>query len=186
MFLDCSEFDFVPGLQAKWEDIRREALELPPDIFEPWIQRSMYGTGWHLAELSFYGRTVPAVRERCPVTVATLEQIPNLAMAVFSRMAPGTHIQPHEGWGSRVFRFHLGLVVPPDCRIRVGADTRAWEEGVCLGFDDTIVHEAWNSSSEIRTVLMFDVLRPGLTGEPYDRQTVPDELRHRIESLSHD
>ncbi len=184
MFLDCSDFDFIPPLEQNWQSIRREALSIPDDLFEPWIQRDMYGTGWHLAELNFYGKPVPAMLERCPTTADSLERIPGLVMATFSRMAPGTHIEPHVGWGDRVYRFHLGLVVPPDCAIKVGNETRPWQEGACLGFDDTEWHEAWNESSETRTVLMIDVMRPGLTGEPYDRRMLPDELVERLESMS--
>ena len=186
MFVDCSDFDFVRTIEENWHSIRREAVSIPNDLFEPWVQRSMYGSGWHLAELNFFGRPIPEMLERCPVTAESLEHIPGLAMAAFSRMAPGTHIESHVGWGDRVYRFHLGLVVPPDCALRVGDETRPWQEGVCLGFDDTVSHEAWNSSSEIRTVLMFDVLRPGLSGEPYDRRMLPKELLERLESRSLD
>ncbi|MEU8157136.1 aspartyl/asparaginyl beta-hydroxylase domain-containing protein [Micromonospora sp. NPDC048986] len=27
-------------------------------------------------------------------------------------MAPGTHLKPHQGWVTTVYRAHLGLVVP--------------------------------------------------------------------------
>ena len=48
--------------------------------------------------------------------------------AGFSRLAPGTHIKPHVGYTSEVLRCHLGLIVPPDCALRVGSETRRWEE----------------------------------------------------------
>jgi aspartyl/asparaginyl beta-hydroxylase (cupin superfamily) len=58
---------------------------------------------------------------------------------------------------------HLPLIVPPDCRFRVGNEVREWEEGKLLIFDDTIEHEAWNESDEDRIVLIFDIWRPELT-----------------------
>ena len=57
---------------------------------------------------------------------------------------------------------HLPLVVPPGCGFRVGNETREWEPGKLLIFDDTIEHEAWNDSSEDRIILIFDVWRPEL------------------------
>jgi aspartate beta-hydroxylase len=36
---------------------------------------------------------------------------------------------------------HLGLRVPRGCSLRVAEETRAWEEGKCLVFDDSFEHE---------------------------------------------
>ena len=55
------------------------------------------------------------------------------------------------------------LIVPPGCRFRVGGETRTWQEGVALAFDDTIDHEAWNDSDQLRVVLIFDVWNPHLS-----------------------
>jgi len=64
----------------------------------------------------------------------------------------------------------LPLIVPPNCRFRVGATTRQWRVGEAFVFDDTIEHEAWNGSDELRVVLIFDVWPPALG--PGDRRTV--------------
>jgi aspartyl/asparaginyl beta-hydroxylase (cupin superfamily) len=55
---------------------------------------------------------------------------------------------------------HLPLIVPPGCAIRVGSEVRAWEEGKLLIFDDSIEHEAWNRSEELRVILLFEIWRP--------------------------
>jgi aspartyl/asparaginyl beta-hydroxylase (cupin superfamily) len=60
---------------------------------------------------------------------------------------------------------HLPLIVPPGCSLRVGNETRAWREGEVMLFDDTIEHEAWNTSSDPRLVMIFDVWRPELSAE---------------------
>jgi aspartyl/asparaginyl beta-hydroxylase (cupin superfamily) len=59
----------------------------------------------------------------------------------------------------------LPLVVPEDCRFRVGNETREWEEGRAWAFDDTIEHEAWNASPKTRVILLFEVWRPELSEE---------------------
>ena len=39
-------------------------------------------------------------------------------------------------------------------------ETRHWEEGKSLVFDDTYMHEAWNDTSSDRVVLFMDFVRP--------------------------
>jgi aspartyl/asparaginyl beta-hydroxylase (cupin superfamily) len=53
--------------------------------------------------------------------------------------------------------------VPQPSGFRVGNETRAWEAGKLLVFDDSIEHEAWNDSAEDRVVLIFDIWRPELS-----------------------
>jgi aspartyl/asparaginyl beta-hydroxylase (cupin superfamily) len=58
---------------------------------------------------------------------------------------------------------HLPLIVPAGCWLRVGNETREWEEGRLLIFDDSIEHEAMNPTSELRIILLFDIWRPELS-----------------------
>ncbi|HEV8408169.1 MAG TPA: aspartyl/asparaginyl beta-hydroxylase domain-containing protein, partial [Sphingomicrobium sp.] len=44
-------------------------------------------------------------------------------------------------------------------------ETRQWEEGKLLIFDDSMEHEAKNPSQELRIILLFDIWRPELTME---------------------
>ena len=75
----------------------------------------------------------------------------------------GARIQAHNGMINTRLICHLPLIVPPGCGFRVGNETREWEVGKLLIFDDTIEHEAWNDSGEDRVVLIFDVWRPELS-----------------------
>ena len=184
MFIDNQRFEFVAHLQSQWQVICSECLALPEDSFDPWVQREMYGQGWSVYGLHAFGERIEAALQACPRTAAALESVPGLTTAGFSRLAPGAHIQPHVGWVHTVFRAHLGLVVPPDCALRVGQQTRCWREGECLIFDDTAEHEAWNRSQQVRTVLLFDFLRPGVAsaaGEVAPRAVqrfLRDKLKH--------
>jgi aspartyl/asparaginyl beta-hydroxylase (cupin superfamily) len=83
---------------------------------------------------------------------------------MFSLLRPGTRIPPHCGVSNVRLVTHLPLVVPPGCGFRVGNDVREWVEGKAWVFDDTIEHEAWNDSSQLRAILMFDIWHPQLTG----------------------
>jgi hypothetical protein len=57
---------------------------------------------------------------------------------------------------------HLPLIVPTDAAFAWAA-RRANGEGEAFAFDDTIEHEAWNDSDELRAVLIFDVWNPHLS-----------------------
>ena len=45
----------------------------------------------------------------------------------------------------------------------MGNETRYWEEGKCIIFDDSYEHEAWNKSDETRVVLIIDAWNPHVT-----------------------
>lgn len=183
MFLDPGEFPIAEMLEANWQTIRDEYLSLPTNAFDPWVQRSMHGSGWSVYGLVAAGHPVPGGCEQCPRTTEVLAEFGGIGLAGFSRMAPGTHIAPHSGWAENEYRLHLGLVVPDGCRLRVADETRAWQEGKCLIFDDTVEHEAWNDSTQVRGNLMVDFLRPG---ETEFSKRVPEEVQRYAEGLFRD
>ena len=105
----------------------------------------------------------------CPRTAALLDSLPlthirdHAPETLFSVLSPGTHILPHTGVTNVRLVTHLPLIVPPECALRVGGKTHAWQEGRCVTFDDTFEHEAWNRSGETRAVLILDSWNPDLT-----------------------
>ena len=81
----------------------------------------------------------------------------------FSILAPGKHIPPHRGPYKGLLRCHLALTVPEpadNCWIKVGDQTASWQEGRCMVFDDTYVHQVQNNTDGTRVVLFLDVIRP--------------------------
>jgi aspartyl/asparaginyl beta-hydroxylase (cupin superfamily) len=115
------------------------------------------------------GQRIDAHADRCPRTEAALARAPQnmvpgrAPVAFFSALKPGIHIPPHNGATNTRLTVHMPLIIPPDCALRVGDETRVWEPGKLLMFDDTIRHEAWNFSDRLRVVLIFDVWHPMLT-----------------------
>ena len=73
---------------------------------------------------------------------------------------------------------HLGLVIPDNCAMTVAGETKTWQEGRCLIFDDTSLHESWNRSQSDRFVLLLDVLRPGC--QPLSDDAMPFEVRQML------
>jgi aspartyl/asparaginyl beta-hydroxylase (cupin superfamily) len=84
-------------------------------------------------------------------------------VAMFSLLKPKTRIPPHCGVSNARLVAHLPLIVPPGCGFRVGNDTREWVPGKAWVFDDTVEHEAWNDSAQLRVILMFDIWHPQLS-----------------------
>jgi aspartyl/asparaginyl beta-hydroxylase (cupin superfamily) len=100
-----------------------------------------------------------------------------MVMAGFSRLAPGTHIKPHVGyggWAQYVLRCHLGLEVPQGCEMRVGPETRSWQEGKVTVFCDATEHEVWNRGDKERVVLLFDFRNPEFRWRLLNPQITPD------------
>lgn len=157
--------------------MRAEAAEMVPYIQYPehvplaqWkeLNNSREWTAIHLIQ---NGEPVEANARHCPKTIALLARLdqpqirgaaPN---AMFSLLAPRTRIPPHTGVANTRLVCHLPLIVPPNCGFRVGASTREWKIGKSFAFDDTIEHEAWNDSDELRVVFIFDLWQPSLSAE---------------------
>ncbi|MBS1647505.1 MAG: aspartyl/asparaginyl beta-hydroxylase domain-containing protein [Bacteroidetes bacterium] len=115
---------------------------------------------WQVFSFLFFGIKHPDNCNLCPKTAGVLNKIPNLVSADFSYLPAHTQIKPHKGFTRMVLRVHLGLIIPDNCGIRVGSDTKKWEEGKLLVFDDSFEHEAWNNSNQDRFVLMLDIANP--------------------------
>ena len=159
-FLDPADFPFTAVLEENAPIIRDELDRiLPGDAFISWPETFLYNEGWDVFGFSFFGKRIPENCALCPRTAAIVEAMAEVTTAGFSRLSPGTRIRPHTGYTDTVLRCHLGLVTPAGCGLRVGEETRAWEEGKCLIFDDTLEHEAWNDSKEDRIVLLLDFLK---------------------------
>lgn len=180
-FFERQEFDWSPGLEGATAEIRAELLEIlkGPDQLKPYVDISAADAAqwttlnkslqWGSFHLYKAGERVEENCRRCPATVAAIEKLP-LAHAAghspevfFSILKPGTHIPPHFGLANYKVAVHLPLIVPADCAIRVGNETRSWDEGRCLIFDDSFKHEAWNNSGELRAVLIVDAWNPQLS-----------------------
>ncbi|MDE1468597.1 aspartyl/asparaginyl beta-hydroxylase domain-containing protein [Aurantiacibacter sp. D1-12] len=117
---------------------------------------------WQTYFLLGYGVPFEDNITACPQTWAALQYVPGLVTAFFSILAPGKSIPLHRGPYKGVLRYHLGMKVPPrgDIDITVGNETRGWEDGKSLVFDDTYLHKARNLSGEERVVLFVDFERP--------------------------
>jgi aspartate beta-hydroxylase len=181
-FYDRADFSWAQALEQDTAAIREElrAILRTGDRFAPYMKPGpdrpafdnnglLNDPSWSACHLIQNGEEVAANAALCPVTMKALRRLPlcripgRTPTALFSLLRPGTHIPPHHGFLNTRLICHLPLIVPPGCALRVGNETRPWKEGEIVVFDDTMEHEAWNKSSELRVVLLFDIWRSELT-----------------------
>lgn len=159
MFYAPDSFPFTKPLEDNWERIRDEFLTVKEQLTE-WVERELYDNSWGLFMMySFpHGDAIPQAIARCPLTSALIRDIaPTHGVVTFSSLKPQTNLSPHVGYQGEFLRVHLGLVVPEgDCALRVQNETRSWEQGKVMVFDDRFEHSAWNRTNEERSVLLFD------------------------------
>jgi hypothetical protein len=164
---DTASFDWVKDVEASTDLIREEVLRVVEDRagFKQYLYPGVSTDKWQ--SLMFYkgARRIDENCERCPETVKCIEAMPGgiVREAMISLLEPQSYIKPHRDSGNQLLTCHLGLRIPADCAIRVGGETRTWEEGRCLIFDTTFEHEAWNRSDQPRVVLLVDFWHPELT-----------------------
>lgn len=179
-FYHTAMFDWVRELEAAAPAMRAEAEAVlaAGQGLTPYVEAdySRPNKGHSLLDNSdwsaFYflksGEPVDENVARCPVTASALKgpPIPHIAgrspMALYSVLKAKTHIPPHCGMLNTRLICHIPLIVPQNCRLRVGNDVRQVEFGKALIFDDSIEHEAWNDSDETRLILLFEIWRPEL------------------------
>jgi aspartyl/asparaginyl beta-hydroxylase (cupin superfamily) len=188
-FFERSDFPWLDAVEAAADEVRAEAQAVlaADEGFAPYIQYGAdqpvaqwaelnHSNRWSAFHLIKEGLAVEAHAQRCPRTMAMLcatpqpDQPGRTPVALFSRLQPHTTIPGHVGASNVRLLVHLPLVIPPNCRFRVGNSVRPWVAGKPWVFDDTIEHEAINDSDRVRTILIFDTWHPRIT--PPERRMI--------------
>jgi aspartyl/asparaginyl beta-hydroxylase (cupin superfamily) len=174
-FFDIDKvYPSLRGVDAAYAEIRAEFESLLPqqnampryhDIDTNLIHSSgrfNRDKRWNVFMLYCYGSLPAANRALCPKTCAALDKVPYLNQAFFSILDPGKSIPAHTGPTQAYIRYHLGLKVPANAppSIRVRDEFYTWREGESMLFDDSLEHQIYNQSNEVRAVLILDVMRP--------------------------
>ncbi|XP_037311692.2 aspartyl/asparaginyl beta-hydroxylase isoform X14 [Pungitius pungitius] len=164
--------DLVRTLERNWKTIRDEALAVMDQktgSFVPEEENLREKGEWGQYTLWQQGKKAGNGCHGVPKTCSLLEKYSEATgckrgQIKFSVMHPGTHVWPHTGPTNCRLRMHLGLVVPkPGCKIRCTNQTREWEEGRVLIFDDSFEHEVWQDAASYRLIFIVDVWHPELT-----------------------
>ncbi|KAJ1420462.1 hypothetical protein B484DRAFT_453109 [Ochromonadaceae sp. CCMP2298] len=212
-FWDTADLPWVRALEDSYPDIRREFFALrsaqegggfqnyrSPRPLESTAAGEVEGDSeapvspgleatdkgqWNVCYFYLHGMDFGDNLSRCPMTRRAIEAVPrHYHHALFSSLAPDTHVKPHCGPTNKKLRCHLPIFVPPSSAVpgssstaddpeapdgawlRVGGEFRALQEGKCVVFDDSFEHEAANPSlQQPRAVLIIDVWHPDLSDE---------------------
>lgn len=182
-FYERSEFPWLAEVEAAVPAMQDELRAVLADgrDFAPYVEAGsdrpraanplINDPSWGAFYFWRNGEKVEENASRCPATMQALDLAPmpqidkRSPIALWSLLKPGTHIQPHHGLLNTRLICHIPLIVPNDCAIRVGNETRAWCAGEALIFDDSFEHEAWNKSIETRVILLFEIWRPEISAE---------------------
>jgi len=192
LFPGLPQIEFQPRRTLPWLDaveaaapaIRAELLALldEPQLFKPYVEPQanrpngdqagmIDNPDWSAIFLRKDGVEQPDIAARCPATMAALASVPlcripgRTPSILFSKLAAGARIPPHTGMINTRLICHLPLITPPGCQLRVGNTVREWRDSQAWAFDDTIEHEARNTSDRDRIILIFDVWKDEITPE---------------------
>lgn len=182
-WFDTKEFPWGPDFEKEFTSIRNEFLKQYQGDQEtlPYLQLGGYDKNswgdlvgnrdWAAIHLYDSMKRKDKACQRYPYTAKTLEQLPlfkiggNPVEVLFSILKPHTKIPAHYGTSNARLTVHLPLIVPGDCGLKAGDESRAVQEGKLMFFDDSFLHEAWNNSDKMRAVLIFEVWHPDLREE---------------------
>ena len=175
----------VAMLEAACTDIASEALALDDSAHldytiasralrswrrpQSWLRRRAPPRAWTVYLFHHMGVCVEDLRGRCPRTLAVIAALPGVCLdypwgdSLFSVQGPHSRLPAHCSVDNLRLRCHLALRIPAGAGMRVGGETRQWQEGRCLLFEDSFEHEVWNPSDQRRLVLIVDLWHPGLT-----------------------
>ncbi|CAH3149306.1 unnamed protein product [Porites lobata] len=161
----------IQKLEANWKVIRDEGLSVldkKTGGFIPEEENLRQQGDWKQFTMYQRGRKNAAACQKTPQTCAIIDTIHDATSCKrgqikYSVMLPGTHVWPHTGPTNCRLRLHLGLVIPKHVAIRVGRETKTWEEGKAIIIDDSFDHEVWHNGSSFRLILIVDFWHPDLT-----------------------
>ena len=177
-YYERGEFAWAAAVEAATPAICAELVTAlaDPDLFQPYlthlagrpVTRNALDNSRAWSALHLFENGVPRadLASRFPATLAAIAAAPLCHISVrsptvmFSLLQPGARIDPHHGETNVRLICHLPLIVPGAGALEVGGETRQWEEGKLLIFDDSIKHAAWNDADTDRVVLIFDAWRP--------------------------
>jgi hypothetical protein len=89
-----------------------------------WPEKELYTTAseWKIFPFFVFGKWIDKNCDKCPTITSFLKLIPNLKIAVLSRLNAKMKLTPHRGWGghsNHVLRCHYPIIVPKHCYISV-------------------------------------------------------------------
>ena len=158
-------FPNLHKLRAAFSTIKKEAMEafkVSKPIRNDGYFKTIADEGWKRFYIKWYGPSDPRALEVCPQTTALIQEMPEVHLAMYSILMPGSVIKPHNGPTRMCLRYHLGISTPnsKNCHINIAGHKYCWKDGEDVMFDDTFDHEVINNTDKPRIILFLDIERP--------------------------
>ena len=163
--------NYIRKFEIEWQTIRDEALELMDENdnfpnFDKESEGLQKEGDWR--QFNLWQRGMEEERN-CKLVPKTCHMIRAMTEATncrrgqikFSVMKPGTVVWPHTGPTNCRLRLHLGLKVPEDhqnVNLTVAEETKYWEEGKVLVFDDSFEHSVMHHGESYRNGIVVEML----------------------------
>ena len=112
---------------------------------------------WKVIMLIYNGNLIINSKKMFPKTIEILQKIKYIIMAGISCLEAGGYIPPHNDEGFERYRYHLPLIIPENCGIKINNIDYNFDKEFI--FDDTYIHSVWNYSNMPRFVLIIDILK---------------------------
>lgn len=166
----------------------------------PWPEKNLYDykrDNWKVFPFFAFGSWSEKNCNIMPNLAKYLKSIPNLKVALLSKLGPNSKLEPHKGWGdysNYIIRCHYGLKIPPNntCFMAVkNNDHSEYEKQFhkykeWLIFDDSKEHYASNESNkenEERIILIIDLERPKFIKKGSSNIKYSEELANLIKEF---
>ncbi|GLS26646.1 aspartyl/asparaginyl beta-hydroxylase domain-containing protein [Marinibactrum halimedae] len=115
----------------------------------------------HSVLVAQQGKVEEEAKQLLPTLAQVVGNVPSLANAELSILAPGAELRLHKSAFRCFLRMHLGIIIPKgDVCLELEGERLEWQEGKVMIFDDFYPHRAWNKTEHTRVILMVDLFRP--------------------------
>jgi aspartyl/asparaginyl beta-hydroxylase (cupin superfamily) len=163
----------IQALESKHQEIKAEfdrVWKAAPASFGSYEHYLVTRKDWKALYLFRKGKLVTQTSTLAPITYGVVDELAfrtgklcTLLESHFSTLLPGATIPPHCDLWNFSINLHFAIDIPAGCSIRVAGEERTWQEGKCMLFDYSFLHEAWNRSDRTRTCLLLDLWHPEVT-----------------------
>jgi ornithine lipid ester-linked acyl 2-hydroxylase len=193
-FYDPKMFPELKKIEKNKNNITKEYQQLNSK-WVPWPEKHLYEherDNWKVFPLYAFGFWVNKNCQKMPVLTKFLKSIPNLKVALLSKLGPKSKLESHKGWGqysNNIVRCHFGLKVPKSCFMAVKQNDHSnyqkqyHQEKKWLVFDDAKEHYACNNSDEERVILIIDLVRPNFIKRGQSDVKYSAELANMVEEF---
>jgi ornithine lipid ester-linked acyl 2-hydroxylase len=169
-YYNSKDFPALLEIEKNWSELKIEInsfIKEKDNKFlssKPLYEKIDLNNGWSAIMFMFWGLKISSdFKKKCPKTSDYLNKVHGLVSLSFSQLAPESTLAEHTGDTNAILRCHLGVEIPgelPECGLKVNGESKSWEEGKWLIFNDAYKHEAWNNTSSRRIIIIMDFIKP--------------------------